>query len=414
MKLREIMNGITDMGGQIRAKSLELSRLASDPEASLEAIQTAKAEMKALQERQNALKASYQAEEAAAKAGAFVSIENNKATTNKEEKKMSEIRKSNEYARAFAFAMRNGIGVKNGRGLEETKILYDALTEGGGTTPGEDGGFLVPEDMEHEIKELKRQLNPLSALFGYENVNTNTGWRVVDTAPTSGMTLVNEMATIPTDDQPAFVKVPFTLAKYALRVPVSNELLSDEVANLMSYLARWFARKQVITENGLLIAALKTLTASSIVPSGTGKTAIDGVKTALNKTLDPAISLSSIILCSQSAFDGLDQIVDDTGRGLLQPDPANATQFRILGRPVHVVADAWLPNGTGTGTPAEIFIGDGKEFATLFQKDGFEIASTNIGGNAWATDSTEVRGISRMCVSKFDAAAMVRRSLALA
>jgi hypothetical protein len=78
-----------------------------------------------------------------------------------------------------------------------------------------------------------------------------------------------------------------------------------------------------------------------------------------------------------------------------------------------VVSDAFLPNGTGTGTPAEVFIGDAREFATLFQKDGFEFASTDIGGNAWATDSTEIRGISRMCVSKFDANAMVRRSLAL-
>ena len=53
------------------------------------------------------------------------------------------------------------------------------------------------------------------------------------------------------------------------------------------------------------------------------------------------------------------------------------------------------------------------EFATLFSKDGFEVASTDIGGDAWAKDSTEVRGIARLCVSKFDTAAVAARKLAL-
>ena len=38
--------------------------------------------------------------------------------------------------------------------------------------------------------------------------------------------------------------------------------------------------------------------------------------------------------------------------------------------------------------------------------------NTDVGGNAFTTDSIEVRGITRMGVSKFDAAAMARRTLA--
>lgn len=404
MNLQEMMNSISTLGAQIRAKNQEIAAMAADNSADLSAMNAKKEELNTMNERLTMLQNAYNAE----KNAQAVNVAPAQAA-----KPAGRIRACNEYARAFAYAMRNGINPRTGMGNENVKILFDALTEEGGSPAGTDGGFLVPEDMDHQIRELKRQLNPLSALFNVEPVNSYTGWRVVDTAPTAGMTLVNEMGTIPTDDQPAFVKVPFTLDKYALRLPVSNELLSDEVAGLMAYLSKWFARKQVLTENNLLIAALKTLTAASIVPSGTGKTAIDGFKTVMNKTLDPAISLSSVIICSQSAFDAVDQLADDQGRGLLQPNPANATEMRILGRPVHVVADAYLPNGTGTGTPAEIFIGDGREFATLFQKDGFEIASTAIGGNAWATDSTEIRGISRMAVSKFDTAAMVRRNIAL-
>ena len=49
----------------------------------------------------------------------------------------------------------------------------------------------------------------------------------------------------------------------------------------------------------------------------------------------------------------------------------------------------------------------------MMQDGGYEVASTDIGGNAWATDSTEVRGIARLGVTKFDTAAMVRRSLSV-
>ena len=327
---------------------------------------------------------------------------------------MNEIRKSNEYARAFAYAMKHGLNARNGMGNEKVKILYDALTEEGGSPAGTDGGFLVPEDMDHQIRELKRQLNPLSALFNVETVNSFTGWRVIDTAPTAGMTLVNEMGTILTDDQPAFVKVPFTLDKYALRLPVSNELLSDEVAGLMAYLSRWFARKQVLTENGLLITALKTLTASALTPATTGADALDGVKAVLNKVLDPAISVGATILTNQNGFDALDQLKDEMGRGLLQPDPVNPTQYKVYGRNVRMLSNAQMPDIPGANSDpdtTDFFIGDFREFATLFQKETLEVASTDIGGNAWRTDSTEIRGIARMAVSKFDTGAVVRRNI---
>ena len=136
------------------------------------------------------------------------------------------------------------------------------------------------------------------------------------------------------------------------------------------------------------------------------------IKKILNKTLDPAISASAVILTNQTGFDYLDQLVDLNGRGLLQPDPTNATMMKMFGRRVVAVSDAQLPN-LGTDTYAPFYIGDMREFATLFSKDGLEVASTDIGGDAWAKDSTEVRGIARLCVSKFDTAAVVARKLAL-
>ena len=403
MNLQEIMNQISTLGAQIKAANMKLAQDAGNPTVAMDEIQKQQNAIADMNARMSALQASYDA----LKAGAQQNLAPVPGNTEKP-KSLKDMLASNEYARAFAYAIRNGISRKNGRGNENVRILFDALSEGGGDPVGTDGGFLVPEDIDNQIRELRRDLAPLAGLFNEEDVTAPTGWRVIDTAPTTGMTAVDELGTIPSDDQPAFAKVTYTLGKYGLIVPVSNELVSDEVANLFGYLARWFAKKQVLTENGLLIGALKTLTASALT-SGT-ITPDSAIKTILNKTLDPAISAGAVIMTNQSGFDALDQLTDDMGRGLLQPDPTNATLFRMFGRRVIAVSDAQLPN---TSSKPEFFIGDMKEFATLFRKAGLEVASTDIGGNAWAKDLTEVRGIARMCVSKFDASAVVRRQLTL-
>ncbi len=398
MKLREMHNSIREMGQQIRAKSEALQAMSLEETPDFRTMEQIRGEMNDLVARQKALKDAYRVEESAQEplARNIVTAAN---TAEKEDKKMAtlnEIRSSNEYARAFAFALKNGLNRRTARNHEETKILMDALTETGGSTPGEDGGFLVPIDIDNRINELKRDFGPLAPLFNQESVTAPNGWRVIDTAPTQGMSLVAEMGTIGSNDQPVFGKVTYAVSKYADIVPVSNELLADEAANLFDYLARWFARKEVITENGLILGALGNAVTPTAI--GNGKV-LNLLKTLLNKTLDPAISRNAVIITNQNGFDLLDQAEDDMKRGLLQPDPTNATQYKAFGRPVHVFSNAIMANDI-------IYAGDGKAFGTLFTRQGFELASTDIGGNAWKTDSTEVRGIVRMGFSTFDAAAM--------
>lgn len=403
MNLQEIMNQITTLGGQIKAANTKLAQDAMNSAIPIEDIEKQQAQIAEMNRRMAALQQSYEA----MKAGQQANL--SPATPAAQPKGLKAMLASNEYARAFVYALKHGITRKNGMGNENVKILFDALTEGGGSPAGTDGGFLVPEDIDHSIRELRRELNPLADLFNEETVTAPTGWRVIDTAPTSAMPSIDEMGTVANNsDQPAFAKVTYSLTKYGLRIPISNELMNDEVAGLMAYLSRWFAKKQVLTENSLLIAALKTLTASALTSGSIEADA--AIKTILNKTLDPAISLRAVILTNQSGFDALDHLVDLNGRGLLQPDPTNATLHKLFGRRVVPVSDAQLPN---TSSKPEFFIGDFKEFATLFRRSGLEMASTDVGGNAWATDSTEVRGIARMGVSKFDTGAAVRRQLTL-
>lgn len=404
---RTIMNIREDLRNaqnELDAQRARNRALVENTGATAQEIDAAMAETQRLSGRVNLIQDELTAEERRQVGGLPGNVENTADHR-------SEILRSNEYARAFAYAISNGITRKRGRGNEKVRILYDALTEGGGTPVGSDGGFLVPEDVQNQIIEQVRTLNPLAQYFSQENVSAPTGWRVTDTAPTQGLLDVDEMGNIQTGQQPKFAKVPYSTSKKALYLPVSNELMTDNVANLFAYLSRWFAKKLVITENALLIAALRTLTATSI-----GADPLKGIKKALNVELDPAISAISTIITNQSGFNVLDNLLDDNKRPLLQPDPTNATAQRIKNRNVAMVSDATLANvTTGEGqsatTAADLFIGDGKQFATLFRVGNFELSSTDIGGDAWRTDSTELRGIARLGVTKFDEAAMIRKSL---
>jgi len=409
MTLKERMDAITYQGRKLTAMVNRAAKLGSG--ATTEQLRQAQREIGDARAKLETMKAEY--ETAKREREENIMEKNTTKALNVLQSKSKQIRSTNEYVQAFCYAVKHGLNRKNAWGNEKAKILYDALTETGGTTPGEDGGFLVPIDIDNTINELRRALNPLADLFSQETVSAPTGWRVKDTAPTTGMSLVAEMGTIATNDQPAFAKVPYSVNKYALIVPVSNELIADEAANLMAYLSRWFAKKLVITENGLLIDKLDDLTAAALKPNKTGATELDGIKTVLNVTLDPAISLGAHILTNQSGFDALDQIKDDQGLYILQPNPINPTEYRMFGRPVHVVSNAVLPNGTGTNSTADVYIGDFSQYATLFRREGFEVASTDIGGSAWRTDSTEVRGIARLGASLFDDEAVVRRTITL-
>ena len=315
---------------------------------------------------------------------------------------------SSECIHAFCECVRAGAAGDRTRYLQNADIVHRAVKNEGMTegTPA-DGGLIVPSDIQTMIREQMRALNPLSELFTVETVSTNTGSRVRDTAPTNGFTKVAEMGTISKDDKPTFAKVEYTVEDYALIVPVSNDLLSDTDQNLLAYLSRWLGKKAVITENKLLLTLLTALdgAAASITESG----ALKAIKKMVNVTLDPIFGVSASFLTNQSGFNFLDSLEDSNGRPLLQINPADRTQYMVGGRAVHVVSDAVLPNKT----TAPLYVGDFKSFGTLFRRQAMEIASTNIGGNAWNTNSTEVRAITRLDAKQFDVAAVAAGKITL-
>lgn len=107
----------------------------------------------------------------------------------------------------------------------EKKYAHGLVRAAGNLNEGTpaSGGFLVPVDAQTRINELKRALNPLSAVVRVENVGTHTGTRVLEaSADITAFAAVNELATIAETDGPTFTQVTYTVNKYAGILPMSR------------------------------------------------------------------------------------------------------------------------------------------------------------------------------------------------
>jgi len=321
-----------------------------------------------------------------------------------EPKEVTDMRASREYSNQFWTAFRTGVSprtITNGQhSAERYGRLMDALTETGGNPVGEQGGFLNPIDFDGKIIERMRQFVDLVAqCFNLETVTAYSGWRAIETGtallPLQAMTENTDQTEI---EDPEFTKITYTATDRGGLLPIGNDLLSDSLANIMAYVARWFGKKVVLTRNYYALTLINALNAVAVAAA---KDLPAALKTGLNKTLDPAVSAGACICLNQSGFNVLDQLLDGTGRPLIQPDPTNATRMMYKGRPIVMLADRLWPNVNGL---ARIFLG-GPEYLTFFQRAAFEMATTNVGGEAWRKNNTEVRGIMRSDCKEIDSEA---------
>lgn len=284
--------------------------------------------------------------------------------------------------------------LKGNASLDEQMTIQAALS----STTDADGGLLIPKDQETQVIELARDYSSLRELVYVEPVSTLTGTRVIEVdGEYTPFAEVTEGSKISDIENGEFKAIAYSCKTYGGILPIPNNLLKDNKGNLLHHINKWFAKKRVATENKLISDSLNTF-------SKTAMKGIDDIKTALNKTLDPAISANAMVVTNQTGFNELDKMKDTDGNYLLQPDPTKPTQKLLKGRPVKVYPDKVLANDT---TKAPIIIGDFKRAVTLFDRQLLTIDSTNIGAGAFETNSTKVRGLLRMDAQKFDEKAIV-------
>ncbi|MCM3761040.1 phage major capsid protein [Alkalihalobacillus oceani] len=305
-----------------------------------------------------------------------------------------------EYKRVFLKGLR-----RQRISADEHSIVSEyraAMHEGGVSTDADgDMGIIVPEDIQTRIHDIMRSMNDLSQHIRMETVNTLSGSRVLekdeDMVP---FAVVDEYGEIGEMDNPKFTPVTYQLIKRAGFLPLTNELLKDTDQNILSYVSNWIAKKHVVTKNSLIIAILNTLSKKSLAD-------MKAMKKVLNVDLDPAISLSSTIITNQDGFQWLDEQEDGNNRPLLQDDITQPGKNLFQGRPIVVVANRTLPSTGSTTVKAPFIVGNFKELMVLFNRGMYELASTNIGGDAWRRDTTELRTITRDDCVKWDSEAAV-------
>lgn len=266
--------------------------------------------------------------------------------------------------------------------------------------PDGDVGIIVPQDIQTQINTLMRQWNDLSQYVALENVTALSGSRVLEAdADMTPFQVVDEYGQIQETDNPKFTSISYKLKKRAGYLPLTNELLADNDANLLGYVINWIAKKAAFTRNYHIINTLNTLTPQTLAD-------LKAINKVLNVELDPAISQTAVILTNQDGWDWLDNQVDGNGRPILQDDFTQPGRKMYKGRPIVVVSNRHLPSDTDNAL-APFIIGNLKQFMVLFNRKFFELASTREGGDAWRRDTTELRTIMRDDYVKWDATAAV-------
>jgi HK97 family phage major capsid protein len=302
-----------------------------------------------------------------------------------------------EYSRVFMKAFRKKDLSSDERSILEARKEQRAMSAGSNA----DGGYTVPQDIQTRINNYKRTLVALENLINVIPVTAPSGSRVFETVATmTALANISEATTISDMGNPKLETKTYSVKKYAGIMSVSDELLSDSDESIMNYLAGWIARKSVVTRNSLITTLLATLTKTTFADW-------KAIKKALNVTLDPMLSAGAAIVTNQDAFQLMDTWVDGQNRPLLKPDVSQPTSNLLFGKPVIVVPNTVLAT-TGTTTKlAPIIVGNLNELITMFERQGHEIASTNVGGGGFETDTTKIRVIEREDVQLIDSAAAV-------
>lgn len=266
---------------------------------------------------------------------------------------------------------------------------------------GEDGGYIIPEDIQTRINKLRQSSDDLRQYVQVVPVSTNKGARTLERradhtpfAPLSEYGDPNAMQEIAS---PKFDRLTYAIEDYAGFLPVPNTVLEDTDQALEEYLIQWIGKKSKATDNYLILQQVETLTKKDLVD-------YKGIKTTLNVTLDPSFANEATIYTNQDGFNYLDQLEDANGRPLLQPDPQSPTTKLLFGRRVVVLSNKTIATDEGK---APFIIGLLSEAIVLWDRKQMSLDMTKEGGQAWRTNTTEFRAIQREDVTKWDTEAVI-------
>lgn len=269
------------------------------------------------------------------------------------------------------------------------------------------GGVLVPVETANVIKEMSTGTVRLRERCDSYQTGTKSGTIPAGENPDDGLTDFDELPAggMPTGDE-KFAPINFNVHDYGRVTKVSKQLLSDANSDLMGFLTRAFAKRQVNTENARVIATLEAACGAT----ATAVTGWKGIIGAINKSIPLGVVGSAVILTNQDGWDYLDTLTDEQGRPLLTLDLKDHARYTFRGYEVIVVESKFLPTDeddattshTGTGIP--FFVGSLWDAVIFIEREGLEIAMSEHA--AFNQNAIAVRVVTRFDVESKFASAM--------
>jgi len=299
---------------------------------------------------------------------------------------------------------------------DEMSQIKNLVLEGDRTK----GGVAIPSDIVTEIKVYQdaTRMFDIRPYLTIEPVSTLKGSRpyAVNQPEAAGFASVDEGGDIQALYEPTFDELAYLVRKYAGYIPLTNELLADSTANIYAYIVKWIAENELNTYayqvlNGTGVKSAQGIMTEATTPStgalltrteeiatvyATAVAFIKKLKTTFNVDLETVVGDNIKIFTNADGYDYIDGLMDTYGKPYLQPDVTVKSGFTFLGREIIKLPKKFLANvvvDINTLTP--FIIGDLKQLYTMYDRALMSVASTNIGGDTWRNDTTELKGIFR-------------------
>lgn len=278
---------------------------------------------------------------------------------------------------------------------------------------GEDskGGLLVPPDIKTKIIELQRKQFDIRKYVKIEPTKVQKGSRPKqkNEPQASGFASVDEGAEIQALHEPEIESVEYAIRKYSGYIPITNELLDDSPENILAFVIDWMSKNELNTYayqifNGSGLKAAEGIL-NSIKTGGKLETRVVKLETAptlkdfkriLNLNLEEVESDNIKIFTNGSGYSYIDELEDGFGRPLLQPDVTKESGYAFLGKEAVKVPTKFLKQVVLDDVEyTPYIIGDLELLYTMYDRDDLLIETTTVGGTAWRTGTTEVKGTFR-------------------
>ena len=239
-------------------------------------------------------------------------------------------RASKTYTKSFWNAM---------RAKHIAPAISDALQEGTDT----EGGYLVPDEFEKTLVESLQEENIFRKLAHV--ITTSSGDRKIPVVASKGSaSWVDEEGTI-TESDDSFAQVSIGAYKLGTLIKVSNELLSDSVFNLESYIAKEFGRRIGSKEEdaffngdgvGKPIGIFNKTGGADIGVTSASATAITADEIIdLFYSLNAPYRKNAVWVMNDATVKAIRKLKDNNGNYLWQPSLTAGTPDTLLGRPVY-------------------------------------------------------------------------------